>query len=66
MLNKHMLLLLIAVLMLFAPTAHCGPVAGAACFVALAVACGAAHVFWVPCYAAGIPACELALIAPSP
>ena len=66
MFNKTIILLLIAVLAFFAPAVTAGPVAGAACFTALAAACAGLGAGWYPCYMAGLPACEAAVIAPTP
>ena len=67
MFNKAtFLFLIIAVLMLLAPTANAGPIAGAACFSALAAACLGLGPGWFACYSAGIVPCEIALAAPTP
>ena len=66
MFNNTFILLLIAVLALFAPAVTAGPVAGAACFTALAAACTGLGAGWYACYSAGVPACEAAMVAPTP
>ena len=63
---KDIFVLLIALLVLLAPTALAGPAAGAACYTALGIACAGLGPGWFACYMAGINACNAALVAPTP